>query len=198
MSLIVLRYPLGTCLCASALTLVGGLTFGTLPARAAETIVMRYGPIQRSLPVSDLRNLADTGKTTRQLRQYLKLAKQSPDSLRTRLTQPVNISVVALDSRLNSIAGELLLDEAGKYIHPPGEKSSPQALRSALVLSAADDNQITLIESLENYPTQAVEIDVDKSVALYRRIDRVMNGSSQPSVAPLVDFLNRQIRSILQ
>ncbi len=177
---------------------VGGFsTFGPLPsAIAAEKIVMKYGPIRRSLPVEDLRTLSDTGKTSRKLRRYLKLAKQSPDALRTRLNKPVAMSVVTLDSRLNSLGGRLLLDEAGRYIHPPGQQGSRQALRSALVLSAADDNQITLIESLENYPTTEVEVDVEKSVALYRRIDGLMNG--QPAASPLFDFLNRRIRSILK
>ena len=180
------------------LAFVGGLSIAGRPtsAIAAEKIVMKYGPLRRSLPVEDLRTLSDTGKTSRKLRRYLKLAKQSPDSLRTRLNQPVAMSVVTLDSRLNSLPGRLLLDEAGRYIHPPGQQGSRQALRSALVLSASDDNQITLIESLENYPTPDVEVDVDKTVALYRRIDGVMN--NQPAASPLFDFLNRRIRSILK
>lgn len=177
--------------------IVGGISVcGSVSAAiAADTIVMKYGPLKRSLPVEDLRRLSDTGKTSRQLRRYLKLAKQSPESLRTRLNRPISMSVVTLDSRLNSIGGRLLLDEAGRYIHPPGQQGSRQALRSALVLSASDDNQITLIESLENYPTREVEIDVEKSVALYRRIDGVMN--QQPAASPIFDFLQRRIRSIL-
>ena len=179
-------------------SIVGALTTlgSTSPALAANTIVMKYGPIRRSLPVQDLRILSDTGKTSRPLRRYLKLAKQSPESFRTRLNQPVKMSVVTLDARLNSVAGNLLLDEAGRYIHPPGQQGSRQALRSALVMSAADDNQITLMESLEHYPTQTVEVDVDKSVALYRKIDRVMN--DQPAISPAFDFLNRRIRRILK
>jgi hypothetical protein len=165
-------------------------------AIAAETIVMKYGPIKRSLPIQDLRELSDTGKASRKLKGYLRLAKQSPEALRSRLNQPVSVSVVTLDSRLNSLGGRLLLDEAGRYIHPPGQQGSTQALRSALVLSAADDNQITLVESLENYPTQDVEVDVEKSVALYRKIDGVINQT--PTVSPVIDFLQRRIRSILK
>lgn len=188
--------PLGVAALCGGLTIIGGLVFDAPSATAAETIVMKYGPIRRSLPVQDLRQLSDTGKPSRKLRSYLKLAKQSPESLRTRLTQPLNISVVTLDSRLNSVAGGLLLDEAGRYIHPPGERGSRQALRSALVLSASGDNQITLLESLEYYPTPVVEVEVDKSVALYRRIDGVVN--NQPAASPLIDFLNRRIRSLIK
>ncbi|MEM9136134.1 MAG: alpha/beta hydrolase [Cyanobacteria bacterium P01_F01_bin.42] len=173
----------------------GSLPLTNPAAHAAETIVMKYGPIRRSLPVSDLRQLADTGQPTRQLRSYLKLAKQSSDSLRDRLTQRVSMSVVSLDTGLNSVAGNLLLDEAGRYIHPPGLHGSRQALRSALIVSAADDGQISLLESLENYPTQTIEVDVDRSVVLYRRINKVVEGKP---VVPLMDFLNRQIRSFLK
>lgn len=163
-------------------------------ASAAETIIMKYGPIQRSLPVADLRQFADTGKPSRKLRSYLRLAKQPPEGLRSQLVKPLKINVVTLDSHLNSGLGNLLLDEAGRYIHPPGEEGTRTALRSALVLSAASDGEVTLIEALENYPTQDVEVDVERAIGLYRRIDSV-KGQAQPAT-PLLQILNRKIRSL--
>lgn len=145
------------------------------PAVAAQKVVMRYGPIARSLPVKDLSDLVDTGRVSPQLYSYLRLADQKPEGLRQQLTRPLNVNLVTLDRQLNSVPGNLLLDEAGRYIHPPGSQASRQALRGALILSASGDNQITLIEILENYPTQDVEVDVEKTIATYQQIDGVLN-----------------------
>lgn len=166
---------------------------------AAEKIVMKYGPARRSLPVEDLRQLVDTGKTSSQLRSYLRVANQPASALRQKLTQPLKVDVVTLDSRLNSIPGNLLLDEAGRYIHPPGKQGRRQALRSALILSASSDSQITMIEALEYYPTQVVEVEVDKTLALYKRIDGVLNQTQQASpaiqqAAPVIDLIRKQIQ----
>jgi len=51
-------------------------------AIAADHIVLKYAPIKRSLPVSDLRDFAETGEQSRQLRTSLKLAKQDPEFFR--------------------------------------------------------------------------------------------------------------------
>ncbi|MCM1982483.1 alpha/beta hydrolase [Lyngbya confervoides] len=181
---------------AAWVALLGIFLGWSAPAMAAETIVMKYGPIRRSLPIQDLRTLADTGKPSRQLNTYLRLAKQSPESLRAKLTDPMNVNVLTLDSGLNSIPGNLILDEAGKYISPPQEQGRREALRSALVLSAAGDNQVTLVEILENYPTPVVEVEVDRAVATYRQIDGVLN--RQRAISPLFDLLQRGVRSFLK
>jgi hypothetical protein len=49
-------------------------------------------------------------------------------------------------------------------------EASRQALRSALVLSASPDRQITLLEVLQTYPTTTVVLEGDLIEPAYRQL----------------------------
>lgn len=147
-----------TVLGCSAITL--GILFYAPNAGAAERVVFQYRGLERSIAVADLTTLAETGQAPRSLRPFLRLANQEPTKVQETLSRSIPMSPMLLDRVLNSPIGSLLLDEVTPIIHTPGNTASRQALRSALVLSAADDHSVSLIEVLQNYPTQSVEVDV--------------------------------------
>ncbi|MGF1602032.1 MAG: alpha/beta hydrolase [Thermosynechococcaceae cyanobacterium] len=175
---------------------------------AAEKVRINYGPISRSLPVSDLRQFAETGKTTRKLRSYLKRAKQDPDQIQAALTRSTTMNPVQLDRLLNSVPGELLLKEAGDVIHTPADRANHQALRSALILDASRDQQITLIDTLEEYPTPEVEVEGDRLVKLIRQFNQlkaygedaqpIVEGLGKTGVQPLLNILRDQLGPLLR
>lgn len=139
-------------------------------AIAAERVVLKYRILRESISVAELTQLAETGQTSPKLKAYLKLAQQSPESLRQPLVKPIGVNRRLLDRVLNSRPGEILLDQVGPVIHTPSNQANRQALRSALVLSATPDNQITLIEVLQNYPTSEVEVEGDRLEDTYRQL----------------------------
>ncbi|MGB7414253.1 MAG: alpha/beta hydrolase [Thermosynechococcaceae cyanobacterium] len=185
----------GVAVCLSA-----NLTF------AAEKVRINYGPISRSLPVSDLRQFAETGKTTRKLRSYLKASKQDPDQIQAGLTRSTAINPVQLDRLLNSVPGELLLKEAGDVIHTPTDRANHKALRSALILDASQDQQITIIDTLEEYPTPEVEVEGDRLVKLIRQFNQLKayGEDAQPvveglgGVQPLLNILRDRLGPLLK
>jgi hypothetical protein len=184
-----------------------GLCLWTIPTLAAERIVLRYGPIARSLPISDLRQLADTGQPTSELRTYLKLAKQDPQKVQAGLINPIEMDPVELDRLLNSVAGNLLLSEIGEIIHTPSGRANQQALRSALILDASADRQITLIDTLEQYPTPEVEVEGQRLVKVVQQFNRLRGyaRTAEPATEilgaqgqPLIELLMGKLRSILK
>lgn len=144
-------------------------------AIAAERVTLKYRMFQRSIAVDDLATLAETGEVPRPLRAYLRLANRDPKSVRDALNQEVEVSVTTLDRSLNNPAGEFLLDQVGTAIYPPSGEASREALRSALVLSASDDDRVRLIEVIQNYPTQDVVVDGDRLEDAYQQL-RVLEG----------------------
>ncbi|MHC5722793.1 MAG: alpha/beta hydrolase [Nostoc sp.] len=52
-------------------------------------------------------------------------------------------------------------------MYTPSRRADRQALRAALLLSATQDRQVSLIEIIKNYPTNEVQVEVDGVV--YRR-----------------------------
>lgn len=135
-------------------------------------LVFTYGPFQGSLLIRDLATLAKTGEISRSLRSYLKLAKVNPENLRHLLTKEVNVNLRFLDRNLNSILGEYALFQIGQIVRTRSRQANIQALRSALVLSASNDNRISLIELLENYPLSQVYVDGVKLVRQLRSVKR--------------------------
>ncbi len=137
---------------------------------AASEVMLKYRGFSRTVPVADLASLAATGETSQSLGALLRQAGQDPASLRSLLTQPLAADPILLDKALNSWPGEWLLDQLGTAVHPVAPEASRQALRSALVLSASPDRQITLQEVLETYPTSTVVLEGDLIESAYRQL----------------------------
>ena len=142
-------------------------------ASAAERVVLKYGWFQRSVAVSDLSTLAETGEASSELRSYLRLAGQSPARLRRDLNRDVDVNPVTLDRLLNTPLGDAALDQITPAIHTESGTADRQALRAALVLAASEDENISIIEVLEEYPTSEVYLDGDRIVDAYRQIANI-------------------------
>ncbi|WP_341736673.1 alpha/beta hydrolase [Microcoleus sp. CAWBG640] len=139
-------------------------------ALALETVTVKYGAIDVTLPLADLQSFTQTGKPSPQLQSVLSLAKQTPESVREILTREV-----ALDSQLvtrlaNSYFGEIVLKQLGEVAYAPATRAqSAPALRDALV-GASKDGKISLIEVMQNYTPSALEVDGNQAMAVYQRV----------------------------
>jgi hypothetical protein len=152
------------------------VAFGASPqADAAESVVLKYRFLRETISVAELSALAETGELSPSLRAYLKLAKREPEELRRALTQEVEVDPILLYRVLNTPVGEIMLDRASEVIHTPTDRANRQSLRSALVSSALPDGQITLIETLENYPTPEVHVEGERLVEVAQTLRRVVD-----------------------
>jgi hypothetical protein len=147
------------------------LAIAAAPCIAAEQVVMKYQIFRRSVAVTDLTQFAETGETSRPLRAYLRMSGQNPTKIRETLTKPVKADAVTLDQVLNSFVGDIALGQLTQYIYTSSRKEDGKAIRAALVLSASGDNEISILEILQNYPTQEVILDGDKIIDAYQEIE---------------------------
>jgi hypothetical protein len=158
---------------AGASLSVVALLISQTGAIAAERVVMRYGPFERSASVEELTRFVETGETTRQLRAYFRMSGQDPEQFRQLLAREVEVDVVTLDRLLNNAVGNVVLDQMGNFIHTPSGETNREAMRSALILSANDGGQISLLEVMQNYPTREIHVNGDRAVSAYRQIQAV-------------------------
>ncbi len=147
-----------------------GILFHSSVAVASEKVVLKYSVIRMTLPVSELEVFAETGKMSPGLEMLLGKAKKDPEAIRRSLNRPVKVNQRFLDRTLNSKVGEVILDEVGQVIRTPSGNANRAALRSALVLSATNDNEITLLETIKNYPTPEVYVEGDRLVEAYGKL----------------------------
>lgn len=143
-----------------------GATVGALgeakPAASAEQVVFTFGPLAQSFAVDELAAFAETGDVPSQWRFYFNVANADETDIETVqsiLTEELRVSLTFLDEVLNTIPGEFALFELGQIFHTKSRQANIQALRAAVVLSAADDGRISLLEFLENYPVQELYVD---------------------------------------
>ncbi|MDJ0702854.1 MAG: alpha/beta hydrolase [Leptolyngbyaceae cyanobacterium MO_188.B28] len=156
------------CLIPAILLLAG------FDAIAAHRVLLKYGALSRAIAVDELTLLAETGEVSSTLSALLDTAGEDPETLRQGLTEELEVSPVLLDQILNSSLGEWALDQVGEAIHPPSGRASRQALRAAFVLSASDDNQVTPLEVIQNYPTAEVQVEGDRIQDTYVQVVAVV------------------------
>lgn len=135
-------------------------------------LVFTFGPLGRSISISELTTLAETGETSQKLDALLKLGRVNPADLQEALNQPIKVELGFLDHTLNSLLGEFLLFEVGQVIHTRSKTGNIQALRSTLILSTAGDNEFTAIEVLQNYPTSQIYVDGARLARFGRNVKR--------------------------
>ncbi|MBF2029919.1 MAG: alpha/beta hydrolase [Oscillatoriales cyanobacterium C42_A2020_001] len=154
----------------------------TIPAgKAADEIVFRYGILRQRLSVVELTKFAQTGEQSPVVERYLNRTNSNPEEVRELLNRPVNIERRLLDRGLNNAAGNMVLDELGKMIQTPDDEGNREALRAALLESTAGDNQLTMLEVIQNYPTDEIHLDVKRAIRTYERIAKYQ-GSIQEAL----------------
>jgi hypothetical protein len=158
------------------------------PTQAAERLYVTYGPLGRSFSIEELRNFADTGETTRRLRWYLNLANVEPEKFRQILTKQVPLNLKLIDRITYSLPGEFALFQVGQVVHTKSRRANIQALRAALIISTTNDNKISILEFLENYPTQGMYIDGVVLARVVRDVKDVVD-DIEPVVVAIEEFL---------
>jgi hypothetical protein len=143
---------------------------------AAERVVLKYKILRASVSVAELATFAETGQQSPAIATYLRMSNQDPQNVQKTLNQEVKVSPVLLDRGLNNPIGDTVLDQIGQVVQTPSGGASRQAIRASLVLSASEDSRISLIEVIQNYPTQEVHVNGEKLVQAYRQLSRLERG----------------------
>jgi hypothetical protein len=140
------------------------------PGQAAQEVVFRYGILRQRLAVSELTDFAQGKETSPVMQRYLNRTNSDPAEVRRILNEPITMDPSLLDRLLKNPAGNLMLNELGQMIQTPDNQENPEALRTALVKSATADNQVTLLETIQNYPTDEIHLDVKRMIRTYSRV----------------------------
>lgn len=147
-----------------------GIFTQALPAFAAEQVMLKFGILQQAIAVTELSNFAQTGQVPSSLQAYMKLAKKKPEEVRKALTRTVKLNAVVLDKLLKSPTGGAVLDQVGAAVHSPTSSNNRVALRTALVQSASNDGRLSLLETIQNYPTAQVQVESSRVVNAYQKL----------------------------
>jgi Alpha/beta hydrolase of unknown function (DUF1400) len=154
---------------ASLLSLVSLSSFAD-----AKRITLRLGVIEMYVPTAELQTLADTGEAKGNLAQLLKLAKVSPDQIAGTINFEIYKDAWSTMKMLDSEVGQILLNTVGRAIQTPKNVANAKALSSAIILSAADDERISLLDILAKYPFGEIVVDIPEAQKLMKELGELL------------------------
>lgn len=162
--------PFGIKLLGAGALLTLTLFSGTLSASAAEKVVLKYGPFARSVAVDDLIEYSKTGNATGNLASLLRVVKPDQRKAMMGLLQAkLPLGVVQVDKLIRSPIGDKFLKEMASATILPGKAGSEEkALRSAAILSAAQDKSIGFGTMLRKYPTPTMTVDLPALMNIFQ------------------------------
>jgi predicted dienelactone hydrolase len=145
--------------------------FFSRPVLSAERVQLSYGVVQRSIPIKSLEIYAKTGKIDNDLATYARYVnKKELEQLRKVLLAPISLNTVEVSQFLYTPIGERLLERLGEIIQLESRLNGFYAIRSALILSAAQKENFTLLDVLRNYPSNAISINLTRTQEIAQTI----------------------------
>ena len=130
------------------------------PSLSAENINFVYGPFNCSLSVKSLETYAKTGEITSEFRFYTKfLDEKTLAQLRHWLQKRFDSNHVEIHRYTRTPEGELMLQELGGVLKTHAEGNGFYALRAALVQASANRSGWTIIDVINEFPSEDVQIN---------------------------------------
>ena len=160
------------------LTVNGFLT--APPSLAAEQIVARYGILEQSLPVQDLRQYSEKGQVSSDLQFFLRyLSPKEQQKLQQALQVKLSLDLVALDKLLDTEIGQQFLAEIYPVI-ARRDKAGIPALRAAILLGTKSSEGLGILSFLDAYPSKRLVIDLPKALEVLSNPNLYPNSSDVP------------------
>ncbi len=151
------------------------------PSFAASRIVVRYGLLEESLPVSDIRKYAETKQISSNLQFFFNfLDSQAQQKLQNLLQIKMPLDVAALNKVLDTpLAKQALLVVSKSIVRR--DEAGTQALRAAIILGTKSKDGLGVVSFLEAYPSDRLVIDVPKALEIAKLAAKYSGSSNAPS-----------------
>jgi hypothetical protein len=155
------------------------------PALAAKDVALVSGAYKRSISVSDIVYLADTGKARGILSDVLRLGKQDPKEVAKLLNQKLDLPLVLTSRLMSTRIGDVIIRRVAAIIYPlkvPDPSVSVPAIRAGVINGLQkEEGGLTVINFLDAYPADVMEVNIPALLGLIEKAE---------SIAGLVKFFS--------
>ena len=155
------------------------------PAHAAKDVALVSGAYKRSISVSDLVYLADTGEARGILSDVLRFGKQDPKEVAKLLNQKLDLPLVLTSRLMSTRIGDVIIRRVATILYPlkvPDPSVSVPAIRAGVINGLQkEDGGLTVINFLDAYPAEVMEVNIPALMALIEKAE---------SIAGLVKFFS--------
>jgi hypothetical protein len=170
------------------LAVSASIAFST-SASAIETVTLVFNESRVSVPFSDFQTFVKTGETQRtNLQSFLAKVPNTSQAIRTVLTREIAITRPFAGQNFRNPIADFLLIQLNRVLVPPTVPDNLEPLRSALVASYRNDQRISILEVIGNYPEREITVQLPRLERAYNRasafVERV-----QPALETAKQFL---------
>jgi len=154
-------------------------------AESAERVILNYGVLEFSVSIDSLETYAKTGKLENELQSYADfLTPEQLEKFKVGLTKGADFSHLAIAQFLYSFQGEKILERASQVIKTEARQPGFYAIRSALILAAADpDGGLTPLNVLKKFPTDVLRVDSQQGLEIIKNLSKEVQRNSQAIAA---------------
>ena len=156
----------------------------TLPALAAQKIEVSYGILQSSIAVEKLEQFVKYGNTEGDISILdNNLTPQQLTNLRRLLSTPIELNSVEVSQFFSTPIGKNILQQVAQIIETGSDRADFYAIRSALILAAAEQPQgFTILDVLQKYPIDSIKINLERSLELADKL-RTLSEKTEQAIA---------------
>lgn len=165
-------------------------------AKAADTVVVRYGLFAESIPLADLQTAAKTGEFPSSLDLFTKrLSEEQRRALLGMLRMRVPLNVVTLSRLLNTQIGTTILNDLSTAVVRK-DQAGAKALRAGLVLGSNSPQGLSVLSFIAAYPSQRLEINLPQALSVMGSLNNAFWRTQQfmlslsPQLAPQPSRIN--------
>lgn len=154
-------------------------------AESAERVILNYGVLEFSVSIDSLETYAQTGEIENELQGYADfLTPEQLEKFKVGLTTSADFSHLAIAQFLYSFQGEKILERAAQVIKTEARQPGFYAIRSALILAAADqETGLTPLNVLKKFPTDVLRVDSRQGLEIIKNLSKEVQRNSQAIAA---------------
>jgi hypothetical protein len=139
------------------------------PVLGAEKIVLAAGLLERDIPLHSLKTFAQTGQMSEDLAFYAQFVdQQTLNQLRSLLQRRFRVNVVTVSRLMYSPLGTDALKQLGSLIRADARLNGFHALRAASLIAASNPDGFTLLDLLQAFPSDHIDINLEQLLSLQR------------------------------
>jgi predicted dienelactone hydrolase len=140
-------------------------------AQAAEKLTVRYGPLEESASLAELKEAAETGELPASLGTYAKrLNEKQRNFLLQGLKIKVPVDVVTINRLLNTQLGQTVVKEIATALDREDE-AGVQAISAGLILGANSRQGLSVLSFIEAYPSKSLKINLPQALTVGRSLN---------------------------
>lgn len=159
----------------------------TTSAEAIDQVRLQFRDRAATVSIGELRSFVRGNAAPQQLLDFFQATGQRAEAVRNLLGDQITLGTRA-ERFLETSTGQFVILQLDRLIAGSDRRTRLESLRTALRETLTNDNRLSVLELLENYPESTVTVDLNGLDPIYNRISGFVN-RVEPALEAVKSFL---------